>query len=130
MVWEASTDGNKQTPINMTNHAYWNLSGNFKDATIASHKMQLNCDKYLPMDAGSIPTGEMVAVKGSVFDFTGEPNAIGDKERLAGAIDGGGMPGIDHAFLINRDSINSNTFQEVGLLHHSPSGRKMRIFST
>ena len=39
------------TPINLTNHAYWNLSGDFRQATVANHKMMLNSSKYLPLDA-------------------------------------------------------------------------------
>ena len=77
------------------------------------------------MDDGSIPTGEMLAVKdNSPFDFTGDFSALGDRERLSGAIDGGGKPGIDHAFLINReDGIDSQAFAKVGALLHPESGR-------
>ena len=63
MIWQAEmADENAQTPINLTNHAYWNLSGDFSDSTIASHKLKLNCSNVLPMSPASIPSGEILAV--------------------------------------------------------------------
>ena len=65
------------------------------------------------------------------FDFVGEFSTIGDKERLTGAIDGGGMPGIDHAFLVDRaGGIDSMEFVEAGCLRHEASGRQMKLFTT
>ena len=75
MVWEAEAvgdDPSKKTPINLTNHAYWNLSGDFKEATIADHHLNLGCSKMLPMGEGSVPTGEIAAVADTPFDFTGD----------------------------------------------------------
>ena len=64
---------------------------------------------------------------GTPFDFTGEGfKTIGDNERLTGAIDGGGKPGIDHAFLVDQaagNSIDSLAFAEAGCLRHEASGR-------
>ena len=131
MIWEATTpDQDCQTPINLTNHAYWNLSGDFRDSTVDKHSLTLKCDNVLPMGPTSIPTGEIMPVQGTPFDFTGEFSDVGDRERLTGAIDGGGMPGIDHAFLVNRDHIDSGSFSEVGALRHETSGRQMRIWTT
>ena len=63
MIWEASTpEDDCQTPINMTNHAYWNLSGDFTDSSIGSHLLKLNCDKVMPLDGGLIPVGEFMPV--------------------------------------------------------------------
>lgn len=60
MVWEATTsEQDTQTPINMTNHAYWNLSGDFADSSIATHQLQLKCSNVLPMGPTSIPSGEI-----------------------------------------------------------------------
>ena len=91
MMWEATTsDEESQCPMNMTNHAYWNLSGDFAESSIASHQLQLKCSNVLPMGPTSIPTGEIQAVSGTPFDFVGDFSTVGDKERLTGAIDGGG----------------------------------------
>ena len=58
MAWTASTpDEGVKTPINMTNHAYWNLSGDFADGTIGDHFISIEHSQYLPMGPGSIPTG-------------------------------------------------------------------------
>ena len=131
MVWEASTpDEDIQTPINMTNHAYWNLSGDFADSSIATHQLQLKCKNVLPMGPTSIPSGEIQSVSGTPFDFV-EEDFICGKNRLGGAIDGGGMPGIDHAYLVDRaEGIDSNTFAEAGTLKHEVSGRQMKVFTT
>lgn len=63
------------TPINLTNHTYWNLSGNFtRDAR--AHSLYLNCDRYLPVTATQIPTGEFADVNGTLFDFTAESSSL------------------------------------------------------
>jgi len=65
----------KPTPINLTNHSYFNLSGDF-DKTILDEKMMINADKFTPVDATLIPTGELKPVKGTPFDFR-KPTVIG-----------------------------------------------------
>lgn len=114
----------------MTNHAYWNLSGDFKDETVAAHQLSMNCQNVLPMSPESIPSGEIQAVAGTPFDFTDGFTAVGAQERLSGAIDGGGKPGIDHAFLVNRENIDGKTFTKVGTLKHEATGRAMTISTT
>jgi aldose 1-epimerase len=59
----------KPTLLNLTNHCYFNLSGNFKRSTL-DHTLQLSCNRYLPVDEFSIPTGNLQAVSHSPFDFT------------------------------------------------------------
>ena len=89
----------------MTNHALWNLSGDFKD-TIRYHDLKLNCHKWLPADGISMPTGEMADVTGTPYDFRGGPNAptlVNDLKRLDGACDaGGGEFGIDNNLAVDR----------------------------
>ena len=83
------------------------------------------------MGPTSIPTGEILPVGDTPFNFVGEFSTIGDKERLTGAIDGGGMPGIDHAFLVDRaDGIESLAFAEAGCLRHEAFGRQMKVTTT
>ena len=79
MTWTAkAVTAGCQTPVNMTNHTYWNLSGDFKDPTIANHKLSLNCDKIQEMDSASIPTGAILPVADTPFDFSNGLSALGD----------------------------------------------------
>lgn len=59
-----------ETPINLCNHAYWNLSGDFAEPTVADHRLQVNSDKVLRYNEFQCPTEFIDDVQGTVFDFT------------------------------------------------------------
>ncbi len=96
MEYTATTD--KNTVINLTNHAFFNLNG-VGSGTILNHTLQVYADKYIPVDSTLIPFGREDAVAGTPFDFT-KPVVVGerieqDNEQLKLG------KGYDHCYVLN-----------------------------
>ena len=111
------------TPVNLTNHNYWNLGG-ANSGTVLDQVVKLNASKYLPVDDTLIPTGELKPVKGTPFDFT-KPRAIG--ELMDEVRPGGGPAGYDHNFVIDGEP---GELRRAAVVTDPDSGRRMTILTT
>lgn len=117
--YEATSD--RTTVVNLTNHAYFNLSGT---GDVLGHTLRLHASRYTAVDADLIPSGEIVAASGPLDFSTAKP--IGrDLAALKAAT---GMAGYDHNYVI--DAPKPGTLTLAAELHDPASGRTMRVSTT
>jgi aldose 1-epimerase len=115
--YAAVTD--KATPINLTNHSYFNLAGR---GEVLDHELMLNADAFTPSDSDLIPTGELKAVAGTPMDFT-NPRTIGSRLLEIG----NQPPGYDHNFVLNT---KGNSLALAARVYEPTSGRVMEVHTT
>lgn len=127
LVIEYMATTNKKTIINLTSHGFFSLSGIANPTpTIENLECEINADFYIPIDNTSIPTGEILRVEGTPFDFR-KPKTVGqdidaDNEQIKNGA------GYDHCFVLNKKEDGELSF--AARIKEPVSGRIMEVYTT
>lgn len=118
--YTATTD--QSTPINLTNHTYWNLADAGKSDVLA-HRLTIHADRYLPVDDTLIPTGELNSVHGTPMDFTTSKEIGSRLDQVAAD-----PRGYDHCYVLNQPA--NVKLKPAARVEEPRTGRVMEVFTT
>jgi aldose 1-epimerase len=119
-----SAESDKPTPVNLSNHTYFNLAGN---GDVLEHEVMIAADRFTPVDSTLIPLGTLRPVDGTPFDFR-RPTAIGERIGQGDTQLEYGM-GYDHNWVLNREPGGEGLFM-AARVHEPQSGRVMEVLTT
>ncbi|GAA0156790.1 epimerase/racemase [Lithospermum erythrorhizon] len=112
---------NKATPVNLAQHSYWNLGGH-TSGDILSNEVKIYAPKYTPVDKLLIPTGKIVTVKGTPYDFLTSKTIKSQIKKLPS-----GIKGFDINYALN--DVKGKSLQPVAKVKSPKSGRVMKLWS-
>lgn len=118
LIFKIQGVSDKDTLMNITNHCYFNLSGDYKE-DILNHTLKMNCDRFLAIDENGGVTGEIIPVNNTEFDFIEEKKIGQDIEGLSKQMKLG--YGYDHPFMFNENEKGNIE------LYDEKSGRYMKV---
>jgi aldose 1-epimerase len=118
--YSATTD--KASPVNLTSHSYFNLSGG-NDENILNHKLKINASRIVEVGEGYVPTGKLKGIENSELDFT-SPRKISNGN--------GEGNGFDYSWVVNPSTSlrTKDELTEAVSLMHEESGRRMTVYTT
>ena len=131
LIVEMTATTDAPTVVNLVNHSYWNLAGH-GSGSIADQELAVEADRYLPVDAGAIPTGEFAAVEGTPFDFRPERTPRGRCGPAIKAIPPNAGPdtptGVDHCYAV-RGWQPDGKLRKAATFRDPVSGRTLEVLS-
>lgn len=126
LIIDYTAFSDRTTVINLTNHAYFNLTGN-PSGSIGSHRLQIHAHHYLPVDGELLPTGEVAPVANTPFDFI-DYTRLGDNlEQSHSQFEITG--GFDHNYILDLEQERDKLTHGADL-HDPESGRELSVYTT